>query len=52
MGGRGPEDSTEESGISHPDTRCDETRGSLLCAHVHGRELRRTLYALYRGGVL
>ncbi len=37
MGGRGPEDSTEESGISHPDTRCDETRGSLLCACVHGR---------------
>ena len=38
MGGREPEDSTEESG-GHPDTECERIRRELSC--LHGQEGER-----------
>ena len=51
-GGRGPEDSTEESGDYHPDTRCDETRGGLLWSLWSWERTAKGITVLCCGGVL
>ena len=45
-----PEDSTEESGCYHPDTRIPMKNGrELLCAHVHGRERLKDIASCIAG---